>query len=81
MATNMTILSIGVRPENQLAKEAGLELGARGHIVVTNFYKRHRKIFTQSAMRLKLLIISMVKKQRLLWQALQTAKDALPLRI
>ncbi|MFZ0445596.1 MAG: FAD-dependent oxidoreductase [Bacillus sp. (in: firmicutes)] len=37
VATNMTILSIGVRPENQLAKEAGLELGARGHIVVNEF--------------------------------------------
>ncbi|HAF48495.1 MAG TPA: pyridine nucleotide-disulfide oxidoreductase [Anaerolineaceae bacterium] len=28
----MVILSIGVRPENQLAKEAGLELGVRGTI-------------------------------------------------
>ena len=31
----MVILSIGVRPENQLAKEAGLELGPRG-VVATN---------------------------------------------
>ena len=37
VATDMTILSIGVRPENELAKEAGLELGARGHIVVNEF--------------------------------------------
>ena len=29
----MAILSIGVRPENQLAKDAGLELGVRGTIV------------------------------------------------
>ncbi len=29
----MVILSIGVRPENQLAKDAGLELGVRGTIV------------------------------------------------
>ncbi len=29
----MVILSIGVRPENQLAKDAGLELGQRGTIV------------------------------------------------
>ncbi|MFU8848808.1 MAG: FAD-dependent oxidoreductase [Opitutales bacterium] len=29
---DLVILSIGVRPENGLAKEAGLELGERGHI-------------------------------------------------
>jgi NADPH-dependent 2,4-dienoyl-CoA reductase/sulfur reductase-like enzyme/peroxiredoxin family protein/TusA-related sulfurtransferase/rhodanese-related sulfurtransferase len=32
ISADMVILSIGVRPENQLAKDAGLELGARGHI-------------------------------------------------
>ena len=32
ITADMVILSIGVRPENQLAKDAGLELGARGHI-------------------------------------------------
>lgn len=32
--TDLTILSIGIRPENELAKSAGLELGPRGHIVV-----------------------------------------------
>ena len=31
---DMVLLSIGVRPENRLAREAGLELGARGGIVV-----------------------------------------------
>lgn len=33
ISTDMTILSIGVRPENKLAKDAGLELGPRGHIL------------------------------------------------
>jgi len=32
--TDMIILAIGVRPENQLAKEAGLKTGERGGIVV-----------------------------------------------
>ncbi|MFX1587369.1 MAG: FAD-dependent oxidoreductase, partial [Promethearchaeota archaeon] len=32
--TDMIILSIGVKPENKLAKDAGLELGPKGHIVV-----------------------------------------------
>lgn len=35
--TDMTILSIGVRPENQLAVEAGLNVGARGGIQVNEF--------------------------------------------
>ncbi|WP_428909973.1 CoA-disulfide reductase [Niallia sp. Krafla_26] len=35
--TDMTILSIGVRPENEVAKSAGLELGARGHIIVNEY--------------------------------------------
>lgn len=34
LETDMTILSIGVRPENELAKAAGLALGSRGGIVV-----------------------------------------------
>lgn len=34
VSTDMTILSIGVKPENSLAISAGLELGPRGHIKV-----------------------------------------------
>jgi NADPH-dependent 2,4-dienoyl-CoA reductase/sulfur reductase-like enzyme len=37
LEVGMVVLSIGVRPENGLAKEAGLELGARGHIVVNEW--------------------------------------------
>ncbi|RPJ35937.1 MAG: NADH peroxidase [Verrucomicrobiaceae bacterium] len=37
LATGLVILSIGVRPENGLAKDAGLELGPRGHIVVDKY--------------------------------------------
>lgn len=32
---DLVILAIGVRPENELAKNAGLKLGPRGHIVTT----------------------------------------------
>lgn len=35
--TDMTILSIGVRPENELAKSAGIKLGERGGIIVNEF--------------------------------------------
>jgi len=34
---DMVILSIGVRPESRLAKEAGLEIGSRNGIVVDDF--------------------------------------------
>ncbi len=34
LETDLIILSIGVRPESGLAKDAGLELGPRGHIKV-----------------------------------------------
>jgi CoA-disulfide reductase len=37
IVVDMVILSIGVRPESKLAKEAGLELGERGHIVVNEY--------------------------------------------
>jgi NADPH-dependent 2,4-dienoyl-CoA reductase/sulfur reductase-like enzyme/peroxiredoxin family protein/rhodanese-related sulfurtransferase/TusA-related sulfurtransferase len=37
IVVDMVILSIGVRPESKLAKEAGLELGERGHIVVNDY--------------------------------------------
>lgn len=35
--TELTILAIGVRPENELAKNAGLELGERGGIIVNEY--------------------------------------------
>ncbi len=35
--TDMTILSVGVRPENELAKDAGLEIGERGGIIVNKY--------------------------------------------
>lgn len=35
--TELMILAIGVRPENELAKNAGLELGERGGIVVNEY--------------------------------------------
>lgn len=37
LRVEMVVLSIGVRPENRLAKEAGLEVGATGGIKVNEF--------------------------------------------
>ena len=34
--TDMIVLAIGVKPESKLAKECGLEISSRGHIVVNN---------------------------------------------
>lgn len=39
LETGLVVLSIGVRPENQLAKDAGLELGSRGHIAVDAYQR------------------------------------------
>ena len=35
--TDLVVLSIGVRPESSLAKEAGLTLNSRGYVVVNDF--------------------------------------------
>ena len=37
--TDMVILSVGVRPENELAESAGIELGMRGGILVDENYE------------------------------------------
>lgn len=37
--SDITILSIGIKPENELAKSAGLELGDRGHIRVNENFE------------------------------------------
>lgn len=39
ISVGLVVLSIGVRPENALAKDAGLALGVRGHIVVNDWQR------------------------------------------
>lgn len=39
LAADIVILAIGVKPESGLAAKAGLQLGARGHIVVDEFQR------------------------------------------
>ena len=39
LQSDLTILAVGVQPENHLAKEAGLELGFRGGILVDETYQ------------------------------------------
>lgn len=39
LESDLTLLSVGVRPESSLAQEAGLELGMRGGIMVNEHYQ------------------------------------------
>ena len=41
--SDLTIMSVGVRPENALAEKAGIELGIRGGIVVDENYQTSQK--------------------------------------
>ena len=43
IASDLTILSVGVEPENGLAKAAGIELGIRGGILVDENYETSQK--------------------------------------
>ena len=43
VGTDMVILSVGVRPETTLAKEAGLKLGARGTVTVNEHMQTSNK--------------------------------------
>lgn len=43
LETDLIILSVGVSPENQLAKSAGIELGLRGGILVDEHYETNIK--------------------------------------
>lgn len=43
ISSDLTILSVGVEPENGLAKSAGIELGLRGGILVDEHYETSQK--------------------------------------
>ena len=43
ITSDLTILSVGVEPENRLAKAAGIELGLRGGILVDEHYETSQK--------------------------------------
>ena len=43
ITSDLTILSVGVEPENRLAKAAGIELGLRGGILVNENYETSQK--------------------------------------
>ena len=43
ITSDLTILSVGVEPENGLAKTAGIELGLRGAILVDEHYETNQK--------------------------------------
>lgn len=39
LPADLVVLSIGVRPDTKLAKEAGIKLSARGHVIVDSFQR------------------------------------------
>lgn len=39
LEADLVILSIGVKPDSELARDAGLQLGPRGHIVVDEYQR------------------------------------------
>ncbi|BCP57831.1 CoA-disulfide reductase [Streptococcus parasuis] len=43
LASDMTILSVGVAPDSELARQAGIELGLRGGILVDQNYQTSQK--------------------------------------
>ncbi|MGX7074281.1 FAD-dependent oxidoreductase [Falseniella ignava] len=43
IASDLTILAVGVQPENRLAQAAGIELGLRGGILVDEHYETSQK--------------------------------------
>lgn len=43
LSSDVTILSVGVVPDSQLAKNAGIELGLRGGILVDQNYQTSQK--------------------------------------
>lgn len=43
LASDLTIMAVGVQPENELAKNAGIELGLRGGILVDENYETNLK--------------------------------------
>ena len=45
LEAEIVILSIGVRPETKLAKEAGIQLGTTGGIAVNEYLETSEKIF------------------------------------
>ena len=45
IASDLTILSVGVQPENGLAQAAGIELGLRGGILVDEHCNQSKDIF------------------------------------
>ena len=77
ITSDLTILSVGVKPENGLAKTAGIELGLRGGILVDEHYETSQKISLQLGMpssSSKRLQAKMLSSLSLLLQIVRDAK-------
>ena len=74
--TDMVILSVGVRPETTLAKDAGLELGARGAIVVNEHMQTSDKDIYAIGDAVLVKHVVSGKKPTCRWPALPASRRA-----
>ena len=78
VTADLVLLSIGVKPNTGFLAESGIELGARGHIVVDEYLKTSMSTSTLRVMPSKSSIRLQKRKQRCRWPARQTSRVASP---
>ena len=78
LPAQLVIIGVGVRPENKLAVDAGLEVGPRGGIRVNDHLSPATRTSTRWAMRSRSRTSSPASPPRSRWPARQTGRAASP---